>query len=150
MKCEYKFNLDDMVATSTSKIYCYECAVRINLVTRGKIKDLNSDEFLLDVTNYVNSIGKKLKVSTQIFKLAVLLVSTVICNKHYVSKNKIGLACAAIFLACQIEDQLILDDEAFPVSKKSLQINASLLQRKLTNTDVFTLSKFIHRSELRN
>jgi transcription initiation factor TFIIIB Brf1 subunit/transcription initiation factor TFIIB len=91
-----------------------------------------------------------LEVGTSILKLAALLVSTAICNKHYVSKNKIGLACAAIYLACQIENQTILGDDIFPVSKKSLQMNVSLLQKKLTNTDVFTLSKFIHGSELRN
>lgn len=149
-KCQCDFNLDDIVATSTSKRYCYECAVKINLVTGKIIKDLGNDEFLLDVTDYVDSIGRKLEVGTPILKLAALLVSTAICNKHYVSKNKIGLACAAIFLACQIENQPILDDGAFPVSKKMLQMNSDLLQKNLINTDVFTLSKFIHGSELRN
>ncbi len=148
-KCQCDFNLDDIVATSTSKRYCYECAVKINLVTGKIIKDLSNDEFLLDVTSHVDSIGKKLEINKDIRKLAKLLISTAVCNKHYVSKNKIGLACAAIFLACRIENQFILDG-AFPVSKKILQMNASLLQKKLTNTDIFTLSKFIHGSDLRN
>jgi transcription initiation factor TFIIIB Brf1 subunit/transcription initiation factor TFIIB len=138
-----------VVATSTSKRYCYECAVKINLVTGKIIKDLSNDEFLLDITDHVDWVGKKLEVDKQILKLAALLVSTAIYNKHYVSKNKIGLACAAIFLACQIENQFILDS-AFPVSKKTLQMNANLLQKKLTNTDIFTLSKFLHGSEFRS
>ena len=148
-KCQCDFNLEDIITTSTSKRYCYECAVKINLVTGKIIKDLSNDEFLLDVTNHVNSIGGKLEVDNDIRKLAILLVSTAIYNNHYVSKNEIGLACAAIFLACQIENRPIHDD-ALPVSKKILQINVSRLQKKLTSTDVFTLSKFIHGSELRN
>ena len=148
-KCQCDFNLDDIVATSTSKRYCYECAVKINLVTGKIIKDLSNDKFLSDVTNHIDSVGGKLEINKDIHKLAVLLVSTAIYNKHYVSKNKIGLACAAIFLACQIENRFIHDD-ALPVSKKILQMNASLLQKRLTNTDVFTLSKFIHGSELQN
>jgi transcription initiation factor TFIIIB Brf1 subunit/transcription initiation factor TFIIB len=148
-KCQRDFNLDDIVATSTSKRYCYECAVKINLVTGKIIKDLSNDEFLLHVTNHIDSIGEKLEINEQIRKLAILLVSTAIFNKHYVSKNEIGLACAAIFLAYQIENQFI-PDSALPVSKKILQMNTSLLQKKLTNTDIFTLSKFIHGSEFRN
>ena len=46
-KCQRDFNLDDIVATSTSKRYCYECAVKINLVTGNITRDLSNDEFLL-------------------------------------------------------------------------------------------------------
>ncbi len=148
-KCQHDFNLDDIVATSTSKRYCYECAIKINLVTGIILNDLSNDKFLLSVTNHINSIGKKLEIAKQVRKLAILLVSTAIFNKHYVSKNKIGLACAAIFLACQIEGTFILEGD-MPVSKKSLQMNASLLQKKLINTDIFTLSKSIHDMECRN
>ena len=110
----------------------------------GKItKDLSNDKFLSDVTNDIDSIGKKLEIDKHICKLAILLVNTAIAKKHYVSKNKIGLACAAIYLACHIENQFILDS-AFPVSTKSLQMNTSLLQKKLANADIFTLSKTIH------
>ena len=149
VKCQKNFDLDDIVATSTSKRYCYECAVKINLVTGKIIKDLSNDEFLIQVTTHIDSIGKNLKINRQIRKLAILLIRTAIFNKHYVSKNKIGLACAAIFLACSIENQYVLES-AFPVSQKILQMNASLLQKKLTDADIFTLSKFIHISERRN
>lgn len=148
-KCQHDFNLDDIIATSTSKRYCYECAVKINLVTGKILKDLSNDKFLSSVTNHIDSIGEKLGIGKQIRKLAILLVSTAIFNKHYVSKNKIGLACAAIFLACEIENKLILD-EGFPVSKKILQMNTCLLQKKLTDTDIFTLSKLIHGTGIKN
>ncbi|MDH3696745.1 MAG: hypothetical protein OEQ15_05440, partial [Nitrosopumilus sp.] len=95
------------------------------------------------------SIGKKLEINKHICKLAILLVNSAITKKHHVSKNKIGLACAAIYLACNIENQFILDS-AFPVSTKILQMNMSLLQKKLTNTDIFTLSKTIHELVPRN
>ncbi len=147
-KCQHDFNLDDIVATSTSKRYCYECAIKINLVTGRIVKDLNNDEFLSQVTKQIDSIGRKLEINKQICKLSILLVSTAIYNKHYVSKNKIGLACAAIFLACNIENQFILGN-TLPVSKKILQMNIDLLQKKLTTTDIFTSSKLIHKSECR-
>ena len=142
-KCQCDFNSDDVVATSTSKRYCYECAIQINLVTGKITKDLSNDKFLLDITNDIDSIGKKLEINKHVCKLAILLVNTAITKKHYVSKNKIGLACAAIYLACHIENQFILDS-AFPVSTKILQMNTSSLQKKLANADIFTLSKTIH------
>jgi len=142
-KCQCDFNSDDIIATSTSKRYCYECAIQINLVTGKITKDLSNDTFLLDITNDIESIGEKLEINQHICKLAMLLVNTAIAKKHHVSKNKIGLACAAIYLACHIENQFILD-RAFPVSTKILQMNTSLLQKKLTNTDIYTLSKTIH------
>jgi transcription initiation factor TFIIIB Brf1 subunit/transcription initiation factor TFIIB len=148
-KCQYDFNSDDVVATSASKRYCYECAIRINLVTGKITKDLSNDKFLSDVTNDIDSIGKKLEVNKHICKLAILLVNTAIIKKYYVSKNKIGLACAAIYLACHIKNQFILDI-VFPVSTKILQMNTSLLQKKLTNTDIYTLSKTIHALVPRN
>ena len=149
-KCQCDFNSDDVVAndvvaTSTSKRYCYECAIRINLVTGKMTKDLSNDKFLSDITNDIDSIGKKLEINKHLCKLAVLLVNTAITKKHHVSKNKIGLACAAIYLACHIENQFILDS-AFPVSAKILQMNTSSLQKKLANENIFTLSKTLHAS----
>jgi len=110
----------------------------------GKItKDLCNDKLLSDITNDIESIGEKLEINKHICKLAILLVNSAITKKHYVSKNKMGLACAAIYLACRIENQFILDS-VFPVSTKILQMNTSSLQKKLANADIFTLSKTIH------
>jgi len=142
-KCQCNFNSDDIIATSTSKRYCYECATRINLVTGKITKDLCNDKLLSDITNDIESIGEKLEINKHVRKLAILLVNSAITKKHYVSKNKMDLACAAIYLACHIENQFILDS-AFPVSTKILQMNTSSLQKKLANTDIFTLSKTIH------
>ena len=139
-KCFCSFNPDDVVATSTSKRYCYECATKINLVTGEMTKDLHNDEFLLDVIRHIDSIGTTLELNDYVRKLAILFVSTAIDNMNYVSKNKIGLACASIFLACDIKDQFILDSD-LPVSKKILQINISLLQKRLTTANIYTLSK---------
>ncbi len=143
-KCLTDFKESDIIATSsTSKRYCYKCAIQINLVT-GKVKrDLHNDEFISDVLHHIESIGKKLEINEDIYRLAVLLVTTAIKNTNYVSKNKIGLACAAILLVCKIKKQFILAS-ALPVSKKTLQQNTSLLQKNLTNIDIYTLSKTIH------
>lgn len=148
-KCQHNFNLDDVVTTPTSKRYCYECAVKMNPVTGKIVNDVSNDEFLLHITNYIDSIGKKLKINMQIRKLAILLVSVVIFNKQYVSKNKSGIACDAISLVCSIENPFILDGY-LPSSKKILQMNTNSLHKKLTDTDIFTLSKFIHGLEFRN
>ncbi len=143
-KCLSDFKENDIIATSsTSKRYCYKCAIKLNLVT-GKVKrDLHNDEFISDVLHLIESIGKKLEINEDICRLSVLLVTTAIKNINYVSKNKIGLACAAIFLVCEIKKQFILRS-TLPVSKKTLQQNMSVLQKNLTNIDIYTLSKMIH------
>jgi len=148
-KCRCDFNSDDVIATSTSKRYCYSCATKINLVTGKIMKDLSNDEFLADVRNEINSMGQKLQIPKQFCKLAILLVNTAIENNNYVSKNKLGLACAALNLACKINNQFIRES-TFPVSIKILQMNTSLLQNKLTSTDIYTISKNIHEVMPRN
>ncbi len=143
VKCFQNFNENDVIATSTSKRYCYECATQINLVTGKVNRDLNNDKFIPDVLHLIESIGKKLEINGYISRLAILLVTTAIKNTNYVSKNEIGLACAAIFLACTIKKQFILDS-TLPVSQKTLQKNTGLLQKNLTSTDIYTLSKIIN------
>ena len=91
----------------------------------------------------IKFIINQLEINKQISQLATLLVTTAIKNINYVSKNKIGLACAAIFLACNIKKQFILSS-TLPVSQKTLQKNTSLLQKNLTSTDIYTLSKTLH------
>jgi len=142
-KCLQDFNEGDVIATSASKRYCYDCATLINLVT-GKVEnDLHNDKLIPDILYHIESIGKKLEINEDVYKLAVLLVNTAMERKNYISKNEIGLACAAIFLACTIKKQFILDN-TFPVSKKTLQKNTSLLQKNLTNIDIYRLSETIH------
>ena len=142
-KCLQEFNENDVIATSTSRRYCYECAIQINLVTGIVKNDLNNGEFIPDVLEQIKLIIDQLQINKQISQLATLLVTTAIKNINYVSKNKIGLACAAIFLACNIKKQFILSS-TLPVSQKTLQKNTSLLQKNLTSTDIYTLSKIIH------
>jgi len=142
-RCNQEFNEDDVIATSTSNRYCYECAIVINLVT-GKIdKDLHNDKLIPEVIHNIGSIAKKLEIHENISRLAVLLFNTAIKKTNYISKNKIGLACAAIFMAYKIKEQPF-NDEILPVTKKTLQKNMYLLQKNLTTTDVHTLSKAIH------
>ncbi len=143
VRCSQNFNEDDVIATSTSKLYCYECATLINLVT-GKIeKDLHNDKLIPDVLHQIDTIGEKLKINKDVSKIAILLVTTAIKKTNYISKNKIGLACAAIFLAHEIKKQFI-SDEILPVSKKTLQKNTYLLQKNLTAVDISTISSTIH------
>ena len=143
-KCFQNFRENDVIATSSmSKRYCYECAIQINLVTGIVKNDLNNDEFIPEVLYNIKTIGKELEINNDICKLAELLVITAIKNINYVSKNKIGLASAAIFLASNIKKPFILSS-TLPVSQKTLQKNTSLLQKNLTSTDIYTLSEIIH------
>ena len=142
-KCFQQFNENDVIATSTSRRYCYECAIQINLVSGKIARDLDNDEFISDVLHKIKFIINKLEINKQISQFASLLVTTAIKNVNYVSKNKIGLACAAIFLACNIKKQFILSS-TLPISQKTLQKNTSLLEKNLTSIDIYTLSKIIH------
>ncbi len=105
--------------------------------------DLHNDEYIPKVLNQIDLIGKELEIDKDICRLAILLVTTAIKKTNYVSKNKIGLAYAAIFLAHKIKDQFI-SDKILPVSKETLQKNIYLLQKNLTAVDISTLSKTIH------
>ena len=53
VKCFQNFNENDVIATSTSKRYCYECATQINLVTGKVNRDLNNDKFIPDVLHLI-------------------------------------------------------------------------------------------------
>jgi hypothetical protein len=60
------------------------------------------------------------------------------------SKNKLGLACAAIALAYQIKQQDSALDGHLPISYLVLQKNLYLLQKNLNSIDIYSLSKRIH------
>lgn len=141
-RCDEYFYEDDIIATTTSKRYCYDCAIKVKLVT-GKIqKDLKSDKLIHMVLNHINLIGKKLGITDDFCRLAILLVTTAIEKKNYVSKNSLGLACASIFLAHKIKKQFISYD-ILPVSKKTLDENINSLQKNLSLIDIHTLSETI-------
>ena len=42
VKCNILFEEADIIATSTSNRYCYECAMQINLVSENARKDLSN------------------------------------------------------------------------------------------------------------
>ncbi len=141
-RCAEYFYEDDIVATTTSKRYCYDCAIKVKLVT-GKIKkDLKYDKLIPTVSNHINLIGKKLEISDDICRLSILLVTIAIEEKGPVSKNTIGLACASIFLAHKIKKQFISND-SLPISKRTLEMNTISLQKNLSLADIHTLSEKI-------
>ena len=145
-KCFCNFKENDVIATSTTtKRYCYRCATSINLVTGNLKIDLYNDVFVSDVTHNLESIRKNLKINNAVFDIAKLLVLTSIEKVNHISKNSMGVACAAIFLSCKIEKQHI-EPNSLPVSKKTLEKNTSLLQKALISTDIATLSEKIHEA----
>ncbi|MDH3360981.1 MAG: cyclin domain-containing protein [Nitrosopumilus sp.] len=148
-KCLCNFKENDVIATSTTtKRYCYKCATQINLVT-GKLQiDLHNYEFIPNVLNDIESIGTKLNINQHVCKLAKILVITTFENTNYIPKNKLGVACASIFLACKIK-RCFLSDIDLPVSKKTLQKNVNLLQKNMAEkNDIYALSRDLY--ELRH
>jgi len=148
VKCFKNFKENDIVATSTTQHYCYDCAVKINLVTGQLNKDLFNDEFILEVLHHIKSLTKKFSISPKIGKNAEILIIAAFKNAHYVSKNKLGLACAAISLAHQIKQQDSALDGHLPIPNSVLQRNLHLLQKNLNAIDIYSLSQRIH--ELKN
>ena len=141
-RCDEYFSEDDIVATTTSKRYCYDCAIETKLVT-GKIKkDLKNDKLVPKVLKHISLIGKKLEINDDFCRLAALLVTTALERKNYVSKNTLGLACASIVLAHKIKKQFI-SDNLLPISKRTLEMNNSSLQKNLSFADIHKLSETI-------
>ncbi len=143
-KCLKNFKENDIVATSTSQHYCYNCAIKINLVTGQLKKDLCYDKFILEVLHHIKSLTKKFFIPSKISKCAQILINTAFKNSNYMSKNKLGLACAAIALAYQIKQQDSALDGHLPISYLVLQKNLYLLQKNLNSIDIYSLSKRIH------
>jgi transcription initiation factor TFIIIB Brf1 subunit/transcription initiation factor TFIIB len=139
---------NDIVATSTSQHYCYNCAIKINLVTGQIKKDLCNDKFIPDVLYHIKSLTEKFSIPKEIGKYAEIIINTVFENTHYVSKNKLGLACAAISLANKIKQHDSSLDNRLPISYLVLQKNLNLLQKNLESIDIYSLSQRIH--EMKN
>lgn len=144
VKCLKNFKENDVVATSTKQHYCYNCATKINLVTGQIKKDLCNDKFIPEVFYHILSLTKKLSIPTKICKYSEILINIAFENTHYVSKNKLGLACAAISLANQIIQQNSAVDDCLPISKSILLKNRYLLQKNLKSVDIYSLSQRIH------
>ena len=145
IKCDILFEEDDIIATSTSKRYCYECAVKINLVSGNLKKDLRNDKFVPSVLNEIKNLTKKYSIEKETSSLALFLIKTVFENTNYVTKNQLGLSCAAIILAGRILKEK--DDylkSALPVTEKVLQKNMSQLQKNLNNASITSISQGIH------
>lgn len=143
-KCSKNFKENNIIATSTSKHYCYECAIKINLVTGEINKDLHNNNFISEVLNHIKLLVKQYFISKNIKKLALIIIKTAFNSVHYVSKNKLGLACAAIVIATKIEKQVKIElENDWPITKKTLQKNIRLLQKSLVNTRIHTISEII-------
>lgn len=136
VKCYKKFQENDIIATSTTQHYCYECASKINLVT-GKIKkDLCIDQFVKQISFEIKSISKKLNLPNKICQFSQDLISHAFENSFYVSKNKLGLACAAISLANKIQSKNYSVDSLLPISHKVLAKNLYLLHKSLEDINI--------------
>ena len=96
VKCLKKFKENDIVATSTTQHYCYNCATKINLVTGQINKDLFNDEFIPEVLYHIKSLTTEFSIPEKICKYAEILIIAAFENSDNLSKNKLGVAaCGA-------------------------------------------------------
>ena len=133
-KCEKTFYENDIVAsTSAKKHYCYYCAVKINLVTGNVGEDLCFDEILSETMKNITFLSSKARIGKKIKKLALLVLKEAYHNQNSLSKNPVGLAAGAIYLACLLLHHDRIDEiiDTFPISDRVVKKNYGILVRWL-------------------
>lgn len=146
VRCTNNFRENDIIATSTSQRYCYMCATRINLVTGNINKDLNKKYIISEIQDEITHITRTIYVSDHIARLAKLMIQTAFENVHYVSRNKTGIASAAIYIAHEMKFEENSSIEGLlPVSKKVLERNLRLLQKSMKQANLYSMAETIHR-----
>ena len=133
-KCEKTFYENDVVAaTSAKKHYCYECAIKINLVTGNVNEDLCFDAIISETIKNITSLSSKSGIGKNIQKLALLIIKEAYHNQNSLSKNPVGLAAGAIYLACMLHRYDKIDEviDAFSISKRVVMKNYGILVRWL-------------------
>ena len=133
-KCEKTFYENDIVAsTSAKKHYCYYCAVKINLVTGNVGEDLCFDEILSETMKNITFLSSKARIGKKIKKLALLVLKEAYHNQKSLSKNPVGLAAGAIYLACLLLRHDRIDEimDTFPISDRVVKKNYGILVRWL-------------------
>ena len=144
-RCSSNFKENDIIATSTSQRYCYTCATKINLVTGDINKDLNKEEFVSHILDEITKIAKSIYVPDHITRLAKIIIKTTFENAYHVSRNKKGLASAAIYLAYKIEfEENPCIEKLLPVSKKMLEMNSDLLKKSMNQISPYMMANMIH------
>ena len=133
-KCEKTFYENGIVAsTSAKKHYCYECAVKINLVTGNVEEDLCFDAIISETIKNIAFLSSKARIGKNIQKLALLVLKEAYYNQNSLSKNPVGLASGAIYLACLLLHHDKIDEiiDAFPISDRVVKKNYGILVRLL-------------------
>ena len=133
-KCERTFYENDIVAsTSAKKHYCYDCAAKINLVTGNVDEDLCFDTIISETIKHIAILSSKARIGKNIQKLALLVLKEAFHHQNSLSKNPVGLAAGAIYLACQLlhydKTNEIID--TFPISDRVVKKNYGILVRWL-------------------
>ncbi|MGH9999391.1 MAG: hypothetical protein ACRD90_05985 [Nitrosopumilaceae archaeon] len=133
-KCKKTFYENDIVAvTSAKKHYCYECAVKINLVTGNVEEDLCFDAIISETIKNIAFLSSKARIGINIQNLALLILKEAYHNQNSLSKNPIGLAAGAIYLACILHRHDRIDEiiDTFPISGRVVKKNYGILVRWL-------------------
>jgi len=144
VRCNISFQEEDVIATSTSNRYCYECAIQINLISGNTRKDLSNDKIISDVLNQIKKLTKKYSINNETSSLAISLIKTAFENTNYVTKNQLGLSCAAISLANKLLDKNENSwKNSLPVSLNALGKSMFQLEKSLSNVNITLISQNI-------
>ena len=136
VRCNVAFAEKDVIATSTSNRYCYDCAVKINLVSGNARKDLRNDEFLRNAINQIKKLTKKYSINNETSSFAIFLLKTAFEKNNHVTKNQLGLSCAALSLASKLLGKVDFWINCLPISPNVLGKNISQLQKGLKDEDI--------------
>ena len=133
-KCEKTFYENDVgAATSAKKHYCYECALKNNLVTGNVEEDLCFDPIISETIKNISSLSSNSGIGKNIQKLALLIIKESYQNQNSLSKNSVGLAAGAIYLACILHRYGKIDEviDSFSISRRVVMKNYGVLVKWL-------------------
>ena len=121
-RCDMEFDEGNIIVTSTSYRYCYKCATSINLISDNTQHDLHNDKFVLNTLNEIKKLATKYSIDEEISSFASFLIKTAFENTKHITKNQLGLSCAAISLAAsQLGKNDNLWNQTIPVSSYVLK-----------------------------
>lgn len=132
-RCSTKFEELDVIASSASgRKYCYNCAIRINLVSGVLNQDLNIDEKISQARKCVMMISQSIYLDIKSLNTALELIDRAYKKQTIPTNNEMGLAAAAVHIAYEINHNKKIQQK-LPVTKQSLHKNESKLRSILTS-----------------
>ena len=145
-RCNVDFIENDIVASTTKrKLYCYDCATKIKLVTGNLDEDLNYDALLPNSIDFAIHILKKINADEKIQRLTLEIIHTLYRERKPYTKNISSLAAGAVFLVCKLQkfSNTELVCEISGLEAQTLKRASSMILKSLSDSSIFSMSESI-------